>query len=142
MANHEIAELAAEHDHILPRSLYFGIFGILMVLTIITVAAAYVDLGNLNIIVAIAIALVKATFVILFFMHVKYSSKLDVGGCRRRCVLADHPADDADARLRQPRLDGGSAHRPRRVARRRGASPRRPQRSSRHRDTENTEFYG
>jgi len=76
MAKHEIAELATEHDHILPRSLYFGIFGILMALTIITVAAAYVDLGNLNIIVAIAIALVKATFVILFFMHVKYSSKL------------------------------------------------------------------
>jgi cytochrome c oxidase subunit IV len=73
---HEIAELAAEHDHILPRSLYYGIFGILMVLTVLTVAAAYVDLGNLNIIVAIAIALVKATFVILFFMHVKYSSKL------------------------------------------------------------------
>ena len=76
MAKPEIAELAAEHDHILPRSLYFGIFGILMALTIVTVAAAYVDLGNLNIIVAIAIALVKATFVILFFMHVKYSSKL------------------------------------------------------------------
>jgi cytochrome c oxidase subunit IV len=76
MANHDIAELATEHDHILPRSMYIGIFGVLMALTIITVAAAYVDLGNLNIIVAIAIALVKATFVILFFMHVKYSSKL------------------------------------------------------------------
>ena len=48
MAKPEIAELAAEHDHILPRSLYFGIFGLLMVFTVITVAAAYVDLGNLN----------------------------------------------------------------------------------------------
>jgi len=76
MANHEIAEHAAEVDHILPRSLYFGIFGLLMVLTVITVAAAFVDLGNMNIVVAIGIAIVKATFVILFFMHVKYSSKL------------------------------------------------------------------
>jgi caa(3)-type oxidase subunit IV len=121
MANPEIAELAAEHDHILPRSLYFGIFGILMVLTIITVAAAYVDLGNLNIIVAIAIALVKATFVSCSSCVIRSAH---VGRCRRRCSVAD-PAVDARARLRQPRLDGGSAHRPRCIARRRGASPRR-----------------
>ena len=76
MANHEIAEHAAEVDHILPRSMYFGIFGILLVLTILTVAAAFVNLGFMNILVALAIAVVKATLVVLFFMHVKYSSKL------------------------------------------------------------------
>ena len=95
----------------------------LMVLTVITVAAAFVDLGNLNVIVALAIAVVKATLVVLFFMHVKYSSKLTwvvVGaGVFWLVILLAH----ADARLQQPRLDGGSAHRPRRVARRRGASP-------------------
>ena len=40
-----------------------------MVLTVVTVGAALIDLGSLNIVVAIAIAIVKATLVILFFMH-------------------------------------------------------------------------
>ena len=56
--------------------MHWAAFRALLVLTVITVAAAFVDLGNMNIVVAIAIAVVKATFVILFFMHVKYSSKL------------------------------------------------------------------
>jgi cytochrome c oxidase subunit IV len=65
-----------EHAHILPRSLYFGIFGALMVLTAATVGLAFVDLGFMNVIVALSVAVVKATLVVLFFMHVKYSSKL------------------------------------------------------------------
>ncbi len=65
------------HDvHILPRSVYFGIFGALMVLTALTVGAAFVDLGFLNIVVALGIAVAKATLVVLFFMHLKYSPKL------------------------------------------------------------------
>jgi cytochrome c oxidase subunit 4 len=44
--------------------------------TAITVGASYVNLGIFNPIVAIAIACAKATLVVLFFMHVKYSSKL------------------------------------------------------------------
>jgi len=52
---------------------YFGVFGALMVLTVITVAVAFVDLGNLNVVVALAVAVLKATLVVLFFMHVKYS---------------------------------------------------------------------
>jgi cytochrome c oxidase subunit IV len=63
-------------EHILPRSLYFGIFGALMVLTVLTVAAAFVNLGPLNIVAALGIAVVKASLVVLFFMHVKYSSRL------------------------------------------------------------------
>jgi cytochrome c oxidase subunit 4 len=47
-----------------------------MVLTGVTVAAAFVNLGSFNFPVAIAIAITKATLVILFFMHVKYSSRL------------------------------------------------------------------
>ncbi len=62
--------------HVLPKSLYYAIFGALMVLTAVTVAAAYVNLGNLNFPVALAIAVFKATLVILFFMHVKYSSRM------------------------------------------------------------------
>jgi cytochrome c oxidase subunit 4 len=62
--------------HISPRSVYYAIFAALMVLTGITVAIAFVPLGALNFPVAIAIAITKATLVVLFFMHVKYSSRL------------------------------------------------------------------
>ncbi len=62
--------------HVSPLSTYFTIFGALMVLSTITVAAAFVNLGSLNPIVALAIAGLKATLVILYFMHVKYSSRL------------------------------------------------------------------
>ena len=62
--------------HISPKSLYYAIFGALMVLTILTVFAAYVNLGNLNFPVALGIATFKATLVVQFFMHVKYSSRM------------------------------------------------------------------
>jgi cytochrome c oxidase subunit IV len=62
--------------HISPKSTYYAIFGSLMVLTVITVAIAFVNLGALNFPVALSIAILKATLVILFFMHVKYSSRL------------------------------------------------------------------
>jgi cytochrome c oxidase subunit IV len=63
-------------SHIAPKSMYYSIFGILMVLTVVTVFAAFNDLGILNFPVALGIAITKATLVILFFMHAKYSSKL------------------------------------------------------------------
>ena len=62
--------------HISPTSSYYRIFGALMVLTAITVFVAFQNLGAWNFPVAIAIAIFKATLVVLFFMHVKYSSKL------------------------------------------------------------------
>jgi len=62
--------------HISPKSTYFAIFGALMVCTALTVIAAFVNLGNLNFPVALTIAVFKATLVVLFFMHVKYGSKL------------------------------------------------------------------
>ena len=62
--------------HISPVKTYITIFGALMVGTVITVAAAFVNLGPLNFPVAISIAIAKATLVILFFMHLKYSSQL------------------------------------------------------------------
>ena len=63
-------------EHVSPKSVYYSIFGALMVLTTVTVLAAYVNLGNFNAPVALAIATFKATLVVLFFMHVKYSSRL------------------------------------------------------------------
>ena len=62
--------------HVSPKSTYYAIFGALMVLTGVTVAAAMINLGSLNFPVALSIAITKATLVILFFMHVKYSSRL------------------------------------------------------------------
>jgi len=62
--------------HISPPRIYYGIFGTLMALTAITVVAGFINLGALNFPVALGIAVIKATLVILFFMHVKYSSRL------------------------------------------------------------------
>jgi cytochrome c oxidase subunit 4 len=62
--------------HISPKSTYFTIFGALMVCTILTVTAAFINLGDLNFPVALTIAIFKATLVVLFFMHVKYGSSL------------------------------------------------------------------
>ena len=47
-----------------------------MVFTAITVAVAFVNLGSFNPVVALGVAALKATLVILYFMHVKYSSRL------------------------------------------------------------------
>jgi cytochrome c oxidase subunit IV len=62
--------------HISPKSTYYTIFAALMVLTAITVGVAFINLGVFNFPVAIGIAITKATLVVLFFMHVKYSSQL------------------------------------------------------------------
>ena len=62
-------------DHIVSPGIYLTIILTLLVLTAATVGAAYVDLGRFNIVVALAIATVKATLVVLFFMHAKYVPK-------------------------------------------------------------------
>lgn len=62
--------------HIIPTSTYYKVFAALMVLLVLTVAAAEVDLGSLNVVIAVFIAVVKAVLIILYFMHVRYSSKL------------------------------------------------------------------
>ena len=63
-------------DHILPRRVYFTIFAILLLCTYLTVQIAFFDLGSLNVVAALAIAVFKATLVVLFFMHVKYTTRL------------------------------------------------------------------
>jgi cytochrome c oxidase subunit 4 len=62
--------------HVSPIGLYVTIFLALMVLTAVTVAAAFVNLGSLNFPVAMLVAGFKATLVVWFFMHVKYQSSL------------------------------------------------------------------
>ena len=62
--------------HVAPKSMYYLVFMALMVGTILTVVAAKFDMGPLNNIVMLTIACTKATLVILFFMHVRWSSRL------------------------------------------------------------------
>ncbi len=62
--------------HIVPARLYAGIFGILAGLALLTTAISYINLGPLNLPVALTIAIIKMTLVILYFMHVRWSSRL------------------------------------------------------------------
>ncbi len=62
--------------HVAPKSLYYTIFGALMVGTVLTVVVAFFDLGFLNNIVMLAIASAKALLVVLYFMHVRWSTRL------------------------------------------------------------------
>lgn len=63
-------------SHVATKGSYITIFLTLLVLTGGTVAAAFVNLGAFNASVALGIATFKASLVVLFFMHVKYSSRL------------------------------------------------------------------
>ena len=65
-----------ESHHVAPLKVYYGVFAILMVGTALTVLVAFYDLGRLNNVMMLTIACVKALFVILFFMHVRWSSRL------------------------------------------------------------------
>jgi cytochrome c oxidase subunit 4 len=78
-ANHP-TDQAASHHHVEKVATYLNVFAVLMVLLVITYVAAKIDLdhilGGLNLIVAMTIAVIKALFVVLIFMHVKHSSRL------------------------------------------------------------------
>jgi cytochrome c oxidase subunit IV len=71
-----MAQHSATAQHVVPRKIYFAVFAALMVLTATTTTISFLDLGPWNTVVALGIAFVKATLVVLFFMHVKYSPRL------------------------------------------------------------------
>lgn len=62
--------------HVVSKNTYFLIFGSLLAMTALTTGMAYVDLGPWNTVVALTIASCKATLVILFFMHWRWSTRL------------------------------------------------------------------
>lgn len=66
------------HEHISPKSLYWKVFGALMVLTVVTVGVSYVGLGSASLIVAMLVAVVKAALVCAYFMHLKYDDRYHV----------------------------------------------------------------
>ncbi len=76
-----MAEGRAEHrgavGHVVPVGVYFSVFTALMILTGVTAAVAFLDLGFFNTIVALGIAFTKATLVGLYFMHLRWAEKLN-----------------------------------------------------------------
>lgn len=62
--------------HVLPLKLYLSVGATLLVLTVATVAVAQVHLGPFNLVIALAIAVLKASLVALFFMHLAYDNRL------------------------------------------------------------------
>jgi len=70
-------------EHHVPKRVYFAVFAALICLTWVTAWVSTIDLGSLNIYVALSIAVFKASLVVLFFMHVKYGTRLTkmIVGC-------------------------------------------------------------
>ena len=63
-------------NHIVSPVVYITVGTILLIMTAVTAWVSFIDLGVFNAVVALFIACFKASIVVLFFMHVKYSSKL------------------------------------------------------------------
>jgi cytochrome c oxidase subunit 4 len=86
--------------------LYLAVFGALMALTAITVAVAFVNLGVLNNVVALVIAGIKTTLVVLFFMHVHYASRVTkifaVAGFFWLAIMITFTVSDMQARTPAP----------------------------------------
>jgi cytochrome c oxidase subunit 4 len=62
--------------HVVPVKVYVAVFVALMLLMAATVGMAYLDLGILNNVVALAIAVAKTLLIMLYFMHLRYNSRL------------------------------------------------------------------
>ena len=62
--------------HVAPKSMYYAVFAALIVGTALTVGVAFVDLGALNNVLMLGIACTKALLVVLFFMHVRWGTRL------------------------------------------------------------------
>ncbi len=77
-----MTDTASEHaahghgaaGHVVPLRVLLAVFAALIVLTVATVAATWIDLGGWNLAVAMAIAVVKSALVVLYFMHLRYDS--------------------------------------------------------------------
>jgi len=71
----ETAGVHETHHHVMPVRTYVGVFGALLVLTVLTVAVSEANLGSAGLFVALIIAAIKSGFVIGFFMHLKYDTR-------------------------------------------------------------------
>ena len=71
----EAAGVHETHHHVMPLKAYLGVFGALLVLTVLTVLVSEANLGAFGLPIAMAVAAIKAAFVIGFFMHLKYDTR-------------------------------------------------------------------
>src|SRR4051812_44502271 len=62
--------------HVAPKSMYYAVFAALIVATALTVMVAFIYLGAMNNVLMLGIACTKALLAILFFMHVRWSTRL------------------------------------------------------------------
>ena len=68
-----------EIAHVMPVRMLVAVWAALMVLTVITVAVTSVDLGSrVNLIVAMAIATIKAGLVVTYFMHLRWDRPFNI----------------------------------------------------------------
>ena len=70
--------MSENKNHIIPLKIYIIVFFSLLLLTGLTVIAAQIDLGSFNIILALFIATIKSSLVLLFFMHLYYDNKVNM----------------------------------------------------------------
>ena len=63
-------------EHIVEKKTYYAVFAGLIAFLAATIGIAYIHLGKLNVVAALTIAFIKAWLIILYFMHVRYSSRL------------------------------------------------------------------
>jgi cytochrome c oxidase subunit 4 len=75
-SSHEAASESSK-SHVLPIKLYLGVYGALVVLTYVTVQVSLLDLGKPAIYVAMAVAIVKASLVLGYFMHLKFDVRFN-----------------------------------------------------------------
>ena len=78
MAGKPVPDFHEIHEHVSPLSTYYAVFGALLVLTGLTYAVSYMNLGSASLFVAMMVALVKATLVCMYFMHLKYDDRYHV----------------------------------------------------------------
>lgn len=77
MSAHESHDDGAVHTHVSSIPFYVGVFAALLTLTALTVGQSYIDLGRLNLAAVVIIASLKATLVVLFFMHIRHDAKFN-----------------------------------------------------------------
>jgi cytochrome c oxidase subunit IV len=74
--HHEHVHAAEHTHHAVPLRVYIYNFIALMVLLVLTLVAAKFDLGEWNVVIAVTIAVIKAVLVVLYFMHLRFSTRL------------------------------------------------------------------
>jgi len=75
--DHGHGELDMGHVHVSSSAMFLNVLIALLILTFITVAVSRFDFGSANLLIAMAIAAVKASLVIAFFMHVKWDTAIN-----------------------------------------------------------------